>query len=166
MWKVTLKGLWAHKVRFMLTGVAFVLGVAFVAGTLVLSATIKSTFDNLFTDVYKNTGAVVRGQAAFKTDFGDARANIPDSLIATVQAVPDVKAAGTIQIQNVALTDKQGKVIEHNPGAPKFGSAWIPDPKLNSYTLATGHAPRGPDQVVIDKESFDSADLKLGDRIV
>lgn len=166
MWKVTLKGLWSHKVRFLLTGVAVVLGVAFVAGTLVLSATIKSTFDGLFTDVYQNTGAVVRGQAAFKTDFGDARPNIPDSLIATVQDVPNVKAAGSIQILNVALTDKKGKVIEHNPGAPKLGSAWIPDPKLNVYKLAEGHAPRNAADVVIDKESFDSAKLRLGDRIV
>ncbi len=166
MWKVTLKGLWSHKVRFLLTGVAVVLGVAFVTGTLVLSATIKSTFDNLFTDVYKNTGAVVRGQAAFKTDFGDARPNIPDSLIATVQALPDVKAAGSIQIQNVGLTDKQGKLIEHNPGSPKFGSAWIPDPKLNVYKLVEGHAPRVADDVVVDKESFDSASLRLGDRIL
>jgi len=45
MWKVTLKGLWAKKVRFLMTGIAVVLGVSFVAGTLVLSATIKKTFD-------------------------------------------------------------------------------------------------------------------------
>ena len=50
MWKVTLKGIWAKKVRFLLTGVAVMLGVAFVSGTFVLTATISKTFDNLFAD--------------------------------------------------------------------------------------------------------------------
>ena len=36
MWKVTLKGIWAKKVRFLLTGIAVMLGVAFVSGTFVL----------------------------------------------------------------------------------------------------------------------------------
>ena len=40
MWKVTLKGIWAKKGRFLLTGVAVMLGVAFVSGTFVLTATI------------------------------------------------------------------------------------------------------------------------------
>ena len=43
MWKVTLKGILAHKVRFLLTGVAVMLGVAFVSGTFVLTATISAT---------------------------------------------------------------------------------------------------------------------------
>ena len=34
MWKVTIKGILANKVRFVLTGVAVMLGVAFISGTL------------------------------------------------------------------------------------------------------------------------------------
>ena len=34
MWKVTIKGLLAHKLRLALTGLAIVLGVTFIAGTL------------------------------------------------------------------------------------------------------------------------------------
>ena len=33
-----------------------------MAGTLVLTATIRKTFDNLFADVYRGTDAVVAGQ--------------------------------------------------------------------------------------------------------
>ena len=52
MFKVTLKGILAHKIRFLLTGVAVILGVAFISGTLVLTATINKTFDGLFTNIY------------------------------------------------------------------------------------------------------------------
>ena len=52
MWKVTYKGVLAHKVRFLLTGVAVMLGVAFVSGTLVLTSTIGHTFDNLFSNIF------------------------------------------------------------------------------------------------------------------
>ena len=48
MWKLTRKGLVANRLRFLLTGVAVVLGVAFVSGTLVLTATIQKTFDDLW----------------------------------------------------------------------------------------------------------------------
>ena len=48
MWKVTRKGLAAHKLRFALTALAVFLGVAFMSGTLVLTATIQNTFDSLF----------------------------------------------------------------------------------------------------------------------
>ena len=32
MWKVTIKGLLAHKLRFVLTGIAIILGIAFLSG--------------------------------------------------------------------------------------------------------------------------------------
>ena len=47
MWKVTLKGILSHKVRFVLTGVAIILGVAFICGTLVFTATINKAFDEV-----------------------------------------------------------------------------------------------------------------------
>ena len=48
MWKATLKGLLAHKLRLALTAVAIVLGVMFVSGTFVLTDTLHSTFTTLF----------------------------------------------------------------------------------------------------------------------
>ena len=68
MCKVTLKGILAHKIRFLLTGVAVILGVAFISGTLVLTATINKTFDGLFANIYANTDAAVRQKAQFDGD--------------------------------------------------------------------------------------------------
>ena len=41
MWKVTRKGLAAHKVRFLLTALAVLISVAFMAGTSVLTVSTK-----------------------------------------------------------------------------------------------------------------------------
>ncbi len=70
MWKVTLKGILSKKVRFLLTGIAVMLGVAFISGTFVLTATISNTFDGLFSDIYQHTDAVVRAKETFSGDFG------------------------------------------------------------------------------------------------
>ena len=62
MWRVTIREVVTHWVRYALTAVAIVLGVAFVAGTFVLTDTINSTFDGLFNSIYHSTDAVVRAQ--------------------------------------------------------------------------------------------------------
>lgn len=50
MLSLTLKGLWAHKLRFLLTGLAVILGVSFMSGTMVLTDTMGRTFDDLLAE--------------------------------------------------------------------------------------------------------------------
>ena len=63
MFSLTIKSIRAKKVRFLLTGVAVILGVAFMAGTLVLTDTIKASYDAVAANVYKGTDAVVRSSS-------------------------------------------------------------------------------------------------------
>ena len=49
MYRVSLRGVAAHKARLALSTLAVVLGVAFIAGTLVFSDTINAGFTGLFT---------------------------------------------------------------------------------------------------------------------
>ena len=60
MWKVTVRGLLAHKVRLVATALAVLLGVAFVTGTNVLAGSVSTSFDRVFSDVYRDIDAVVR----------------------------------------------------------------------------------------------------------
>src|SRR5688572_26647862 len=57
--RLSLRGLWAHKVRFLLTGLAVVLGVAFMAGTMILTDTMGKTFDGLFATSNESIDVVV-----------------------------------------------------------------------------------------------------------
>src|SRR6478609_2311844 len=166
MWKVTLKGIWAKKVRFLLTGVAVILGVAFISGTFVLTATISKTFDGLFSDIYENTDAVVRAPQTFKGDFGGGRGRISADLLPTVRSADGVAAAaGTVQGIAV-IVDKDGDALGSNgQGAPTLGFAWIRNRDLSTLHLVAGKAPTAPDDIVIDKKSADDAGYKPGDTV-
>src|ERR1700733_2046840 len=94
MWRVTIKGLLAHKLRLVLTALAIVLGVTFIAGTFVLTDTLHNTFNTLFGNIYQNVDFQVRGVAQLGTSGGNATRNpVPESLVSTVRGVPGVQDA-------------------------------------------------------------------------
>ncbi|HEX2047838.1 MAG TPA: FtsX-like permease family protein [Acidimicrobiales bacterium] len=166
MFRTTLKGLLAHKRRMFTTALAVTLGVAFMAGTLVLTDTIGKTFDDLFGDVYKNTDAVVRAEAAFEGPMssGAQRGRVDESLVASLRRVSGV-AVVEGQVQGYArLVGKDGKAIG-NPqmGAPTFGGNWSEAKELNPFTLVAGQPPGADNEVVIDKKSAEDGKLAVGD---
>jgi putative ABC transport system permease protein len=164
--RVTLKGIWARKVRFVLTGVAVMLGVAFVSGTFVLTETISNTFDALFSDIYQHTDAVVREKAVFEGNFGTGRGRISALVLPAVRDAKGVAAAdGTVQGLAVII-DKNGDALGSNGrGAPTFGFAWIPDRELSTLHVVEGRGPRAPNEIVIDKKSADDAGYRPGDKV-
>jgi putative ABC transport system permease protein len=153
MWKVTLKGIWAKKVRFLLTGIAVMLGVAFISGTFVLTATISNTFDNLFSDIYQHTDAVVRAKETFSGNFNSGRGTISSSLLPTVRSAKGVdKADGTLQGLAI-IVDKKGDALGSNGQGADFGH---PRSATNTIHVAGGPRPRTPNEVGIDKKSADA----------
>src|SRR6188768_610591 len=168
MWKVTLKGIWSKKVRFLLTGIAVMLGVAFVSGTFVLTETISNTFNGLFNDIYQHTDAVVRAKEEFSGQgFGnEGRGTVSADLLPTVHGADGVDAAdGTVQGLAI-IVDKKGDALGSNgQGAPTLGFSFIKDRELSTIHVVEGHGPRAPDEVVIDKGSADDAGYKVGDTV-
>ncbi len=166
MVKVTIKGILAHKVRFLLTGVAVILGVSFIAGTLVLTATINRTFDGLFANIYANTDAAVRQKAAFDGSFGAGRGRLDDSVVAQVRETPGVaEAAGTIQ-GAAWVIDKHDKALNASgQGAPALGFGYIKDRDLSAFHVSDGHGPEAPNQIVIDKNTADKTKYALGSTV-
>ena len=96
MWRVTLKGLLAKKLRLVLTSIAVVLGVAFMSGTFVLTDTLGAVFDDLFSQQAEDIDAVVRAPSrrSATTSRASPRATpCPESLLETVESVDGVAAA-------------------------------------------------------------------------
>ena len=165
MFRLTVKGLMAHKLRFAMTALAVMLGIAFLSGTLVLTDTVRKTFDDLFADVYAGTDAVVRGRSEIESDFGTQRQRVPRSVLDQVRSVDDVEVAeGQLQFY-AQVVGKDGEAIG-NPGmgAPTFGTNWSNNEALNPFApLFEGSPPRGPNEMVIDKNTADEGDLQVGD---
>ena len=169
MGRVTIKGLLAHKLRFLLTALAVMLGVAFMSGTMVLTDTISRTFDNLFADVNRGTDAFVRSRESLTSSFGGdrQRGRIPASLLPEIESVDGAaKAEGNLQFYAQLVDKKDDAIGNPGQGAPTFGFNWVPDRRLNPYRLEPGsRAPEGPDQVVIDAGSAKEGDFKVGDQV-
>jgi putative ABC transport system permease protein len=166
MFSTALRNLWAHKMRLMLTALSITLGVAFVAGTLVLTATIRKTFDNLFADVYRGTDAVVRAKAAFEGPQGSGaqRGRVDAALVPKLQSVDGVRAAEGAVFGYARLISKDGKALG-NPatGAPAIGSNWSENSTLNQFRLVSGSPPAADNEVVIDRKSARDGHFAVGD---
>ena len=166
MWKLTISSIRAQKARFFLTSFAVILGVAFMAGTLVLTDTIKQSYDDLAGGVYRHTDAVVQSAHSVKDAQGkDVRGSVDAALVDQVAAAPGVEAAEA-QVTGVAMVvGKDGDLLESNPNRPvPIAFGWQADPRLNPMKLAHGHAP-GKSEIVIDVTSARTGKFAVGDKV-
>jgi putative ABC transport system permease protein len=165
--KVALRGLRAHTSRLITTFLAVALGVAFVGGVLVLTDTVDRTFDDLFSDVYANTDAVVRSGQNIDQGFGggEVRGLLDEDLVDDVRAVDGV-AEAEVSVDGFArIIDQDGEPVgDPAMGAPTFGTVWYDSP-LNPFTLSEGRGPEADDEVVIDRGSAQRTDYEVGDTV-
>ncbi len=168
MFSTTIRQMFAHKLRLVLTTASIALGVAFLAGTLVLTDTMGLAFEQLFGKVSSGTDAVVRAEAPYTaTDgVGTSRAPIPASALKAVKQVDGVRAAEGSVTGYALLTDNDGKAILTNGGAPTQGYSMPSDEKLRGdVDLMSGTAPDAADEVAIDATSAEDNHIALGSTI-
>jgi putative ABC transport system permease protein len=166
VFRIALKGILGRKARLILTSLAVILGTSFLAGTSVFSDTLNRTFDNLFSDVFKNVDAYVRSTQVIDADFGqEERQRISADLVSIVEKVPGVRDASP-DIQAFArIIGKDGKPIgSDGQGPPTFGS--IGEEFAGAlWSTAKGDWPNGPTEVVIDEASAKAGKYELGDTV-
>src|SRR5450432_4954 len=92
MWKATIRGLLARKVRLVLTALAILLGVSFISATYVLTDTVKQSFDAVFSQTLSGVDLQVQGANSLGGDASNV-GRIPDSTVERVRAVPGVARA-------------------------------------------------------------------------
>jgi putative ABC transport system permease protein len=164
MLRTTFRSLAAHKFRLLATSLAVMLGVAFMAGTLVLTDTIQKTFDDLFSNVYDDTDAVVRAEGAFDSEGIEQRGRVDASLLGTVSGVDGVDVAQPDIHGYAQLVDKDGDAVgDPETGPPTLGGNWIDSEELNGFEISDGSPPSADDEVVIDKKSADDTGYRVGD---
>jgi putative ABC transport system permease protein len=166
MTRFAIRGLLSRKLRTALTALAIILGVAMISGTFVLTDSIDTAFDKIFTDIRQGSSAVITGKSAFDLTEGSG-ANEPtfdESLLPKVRALPGVaEAEGSVDSESTQLIDEDGKVIQFGlGGAPNLGFA-IPNPesRFNPLSRVSGDWP-GAGEVMIDKDTASKKDLEPG----
>lgn len=162
MTSLSLKSLWARKVRAALTTFAVFLGVAFMAGSYVLTDTIFAAFDEIFDESLKGTSVVVTSENLVKQESGETP-TISASLLPKVERVPGVRLAAGAIFTVGGFFDEEGDAIGAK-FAPKFISSTMPGP-LESLDYVRGHPPRGPTEASLDEAAAKEAGLEVGDEI-
>ena len=167
MTRFAIKGLFTRKLRTALTALAIVLGVAMISGTYVLTDSIDSAFDQIFTDVREGSDVVITGKSAFDLSDGSGvtEPTLDESLLGEVRGIDGVaEAEGSVDSDSTSLIGKDGKAIVFG-GAPNLGFAIAEgESPFNPLRLVEGAWP-GPDQVVIDSGVADKKDFAIGDEI-
>ena len=163
MFKLTLKELAAHKLRLLATAFAVLLGVAFMAGTFVFTDTVGASYDSALAEANEDVDAYVRTPSAIDLGYGEPGPRLDASLARTVAAVDGVDEVA-LRINGYAqLVGPDGEPVGDVANNPAFGTNWVTVDDLNPYLLASGHAPRADDEIVIDKASADKAGYQPGD---
>ena len=164
MWRVTIKGLLAHKLRLALTALAIVIGVTFIAGTFVLTDTLHSTFNTLFSNIYQNIDFQVRGVAQFGSGGTATRNPVPESTLSTVRGVPGVEAADGSVTGYAQYVAPDGKAITTG-GAPTLGISFDPNPELSQLRISQGRAPTSSNDVVMDLGTAEKYHFRVGEQV-
>ena len=167
MLKVSLRSLLSHKLRLALTAIAIILGVTFVAGTLVLTDTIRNTFEGVLSNVDRGVAVQVKGATPATPSGRLLNQNLPlaESVLARVQKVSGVAdAVGVVERSGVSLL-RNGQVVGATGHAPMLGLNWIPNSQLSSFELTAGTAPRSAGEVVINARAATNGHLAVGQQI-
>ncbi len=164
--KTSMRNFFAHKGRMALSAIAVLLSVAFVCGTLVFTDTMNTTFDKLF--AVTSSDVTVSPKTAKDEDDGNGTgrpASLPASVVEQVAKAKGVqKAEGAVASTSVTVVNSENENMGSSTGAPTFAGNWTRN-DLKSMEITSGHAPRGPTEVMVDADTADKHDLKLGDEL-
>ena len=164
MWRATISGILARKVRLLLTALAVVLGVTFVSGTYVLTDTLHASLSEVFQQYATGSDLVV----AAKQQVGDRttqRQRIPSGLAAEVARVPGVQAATPFLLGDAKLIEKNGKDAIQPLGAVTLGISWAGGDSVGPARVVAGRRPVRDGEVAIDAGTAKRYGFSVGDRV-
>ena len=164
MLRVALRGVFARKLRAVLTALAVFLGVALMTGTYVLTDTFTNSFGQIFSESNKGVDVAVVPREIVESESGAQPPPIPARVLDEVRKVDGVaEAAGGVFVMGVSLIDADGDRIGTTQ-APAFGASVQPE-RFDPFEYAEGRPPSSNSEVAIDKLSADKEDLSVGDRV-
>jgi putative ABC transport system permease protein len=163
MRKLVLRGLAARKMRAALTAIAVVLGVAMVSGTYVLTDTINSSFDQIFSQGESKVDVEVTPHEVIKNDQSNPPA-FPASYADRVRAVDGANLVVPGIFGDVSILGKNGKPLQAHGGAPNFVASTTP-PAIDAFHYVAGRQPASNREVALDKFTADRHHFKLGDTL-
>ncbi|MDG4862242.1 FtsX-like permease family protein [Streptomyces sp. T-3] len=164
--KTSMRNFFAHKGRMALSAVAVLLSVAFVCGTLVFTDTMNTTFDKLFAATASDVTVSPKDAKGLGAEQNTGKPeSLPASALEQVRKAEGVKSAeGAVSSDKVTVVNSANKNMGSTNGAPTLAGNWTRN-DLRSMQITSGHAPRGPTEVMVDADTAEKHHLKIGDEL-
>ena len=161
MWKATIRGLLARRIRLLVTALAVLIGVSFVSATYVLTDTVRRSFDAVFEQTVSGGDLFVEGPQALG-DSGEAE-RIPESALDVVRDVPGVDRAEGFVTGYAQFVGRDGESIGGG-GPPTFGVSWVDGP-LRLADDGVSRPPRDSSEVLVDEGTARKNGFEVGDTV-
>lgn len=169
MLRLTLRNLFARKVRLLMSGLSVILGVAFLSGVLVFSNGLSTTFDGIING--STPDGVVR--AVDTEEFeggvsGQSDQSLSPDVVSELEALPEVERAdGDVVGFGMSLLASDGTLVG-GTGAPTLAFNYHDGPNMageQALVLTSGRWPAGTDEIVLDDGAAEAGDYQVGDDV-
>lgn len=166
MWRATLSSIASHKLRLFSTALAIIVGVAFVTGTLILSDTLRGTFDELFGQANDAIDVAVQGPENGTDPFtGETLHNpVAEDLIGQIESLDDVAVVSPEVSGTAQLIDPDGEPVG-GFGPPTIGFSAPTSDLLDTPKLREGRFPTQAGEVALDVATAESQVVGVGDTV-
>lgn len=165
MFRIALRDIRTHWVRFMLSILAVLLATAFVAGTFALTAMLGRTVEELNTST-ASADVYVRGleleSAGTGGGFGGTNRELVQVDLADEVAGMDGVAAARPELFGTAYVVGADGLAVTNSMAPSFG--WVAWPEFANLELVDGALPEGADEIALDPDTLERSGYEVGDQ--
>ena len=155
------KNLLQRPLRYALTGFAIVFSVAAVSAVFIFTDGLRSTFDELATNIESGYDIAVQPSLAFGGDF--LAPNVPLDQLAAIESVDGVRAVQPRVVGlGVIAIDGAGEPTLA-PSGPNLGVHWgTRNPNTRLFVQA-GRRPTDDTEFALDIDSFADGDYQLGE---
>ncbi len=162
MFRLSLRGFAARKLRIGLTVFAVALGVALISGTYVLTDTINRSFDSIFQTAAEGTDVSITARDALDTGDDGTATTIDESFVDRVAGVDGVEqAAGSVETQGALFA--RGERIG-GTGAPTMIFSATPEP-FEPLDYTSGRPPRAAGEVALLESTAEDNGVGIGDTV-
>ncbi|WP_432874644.1 ABC transporter permease [Kribbella sp. CA-245084] len=162
MFKLGLRSVLAHRLRFVLCTLAVTLGVAFAGGAMVFTDTLSHALKKNF--AVSTADITVTPSSPIETGT-DRPATFQSEVADRVAAVPGVASAiPQLMVSDVEILGPDGKKVE-NYGLTSFGAAWPREVATAPFKLVDGTPPFGGSQLALDESTANRAGYDIGDQV-
>jgi len=161
--KLIAKNIVQRPLRYLLTGFAIIFSVAAVSAVFIFTDGLRSTFDELATNIESGYDISVQPNAGFSDGF--LAPTVPVELLPVVEQVEGVESVSPRVVGfGVIAIDGSGEPTLALSG-PNLGVLWGDDDGgASRYFVQSGRRPAAPDEFALDIDSFAEGDYELGER--